>query len=106
MSSKKLLVATSKNNSKKGILTWEKNLIWLRNPSLLPLQKIILTLSTKQINQKHPKKKDKSSSNKYDKGKSLDKSRSTQRTETEETVKILNKSRSISSANLSEKLPK
>ena len=41
------------------------------------------------------KKKDKSSSNKYDNGKSLDKSRSNQITETEDTVKTVNKSRFI-----------
>ena len=46
------------------------------------------------------KKKDRSGSNKSDKGKSLDKSRSTQKTDTEDTVKKVNKSRSISSARL------
>ena len=49
---------------------------------------------------------DKCSRNKYDKGKSLDKSSSTQRTETEYTVKTVNKPRSISSASLSEKVQK
>ena len=36
----------------------------------------------------------------------MDKSRSTQRTETEDTVKLVNKSRSISSTSLSEKSTK
>ena len=48
--------------------------------------------------------KDKSISIKSDKGISLDKSRSTQRTETEDTVESVNKSRSISSAILSDKI--
>ena len=60
--------------------------MWLRSPSLLLLRKIIFTQSTKQTNHKHTKK-DTSSRNKYDKGKSLDKSRSNQRIETEKTVK-------------------
>ena len=41
-----------------------------------------------------------------DKSRSLDKSRSTQCTETEDTVKTLNKSRSISSASFSNKSTK
>ena len=49
---------------------------------------------------------DTSSSNISDKGKSLDKSRTTQRSETEYTVKKVKKSRSISSASLSEKSTK
>ena len=45
-------------------------------------------------------------SNISNKGKPLDKSRSTQRTETEDTVKPVNKSRSISSASLYVKINK
>ena len=54
-------------------------------------------------------KKDKSISNESDKGtalnksSSLDNSRPSERTETEDTVKTLNKTRSISSASLSDK---
>ena len=80
--------------------------MWGRNPSLLPLQKILLTQSTKQINHKHPIKVDTSSSNKSEKGKSLDKSRSTQRSATENTVNKENRSRSISTNSLSEKIIK
>ena len=43
--------------SKKRILTREKNLMWLNKPSLLLLQKIILTQSTKQRNHKDFKEK-------------------------------------------------
>ena len=72
-----------------------------------------MTHSTKQTNYKHLKlKKDKFIRNESDKNisleksKSLDKSRSTQGTETEDTVKALNKSRYISSASLSDKITK
>ena len=81
----------------------KKNLMWWGKPSLLPFQKRISTQSTKQRNHKNLKKKDKPISNKSDKGKSFDKSRSTKITETEETEKKRNKSRSISSSSLSDK---
>ena len=50
-------------------------------------------------------KKYKSINNKSNKGRSLDKSRASQRTETEDTVKTLNKSRSILSAIFLIKVP-
>ena len=50
------------------------------------------------------KKVDTSSRNKSDKGKSLDKSRSTKINYTEKTVNTVNKSRSISRASLSNKI--
>ena len=52
------------------------------------------------------RKKDKSISNKYDKGKSLDKLRSTQIPETEDIVQSVNKSRFVLSASLSDKVNK
>ena len=64
------------------------------------------TVNKIEKSQASKRKIDRSSSNKSDKCKSLDKSRSTQRTETEDTVKTLNKSRYISSASLSEKSTK
>ena len=82
----------------------KQNLIWWNKPSLPPLQKIELTQSTKQTNHNNIKvKKDKSIRNESDKSRSLDKSKSTQRTETEDTVKTLNKSESISLAIFSDK---
>ena len=70
------------------------------------MQKRILTQSTKQKNHKHIKNKDKSTSNNSNRCKSLDKSRSTQINETEDTVKSENKSMYISSASLSDKSTK
>ena len=70
-----------------------------------PIAKKKLTQSTKQRNHKHLKKYT-SSSNKSDKAKSLDKSRSTKITETENTVKTVNKPGSISSTSISGKVPK
>ena len=68
----------------------------MRNPSLLLFQqKIILTQSTKQRNNKHPIKKQ-IKNIKTDTVKSLDKSRFTQRTDKENTV---DKSRSIPRSN-------
>ena len=63
-------------------------------------------VNKKEKSQASNKKIDTSSSNKYDKGKYLDKSRSTQITDTENPVNKDNKSRSISTTSLSEKLPK
>ena len=57
MSSKNLLVATIEKLSKKGLITWKQNLMWQSKPSLIPLQQINLTQSTKQTNQKHIKVK-------------------------------------------------
>ena len=76
--------------TKKG----NKNLMLWRKPSLILFQqKIILTQSTKQRHYKHPiKKVDTTKINKTDTVKSLDKSRFTQGTDTENTV---DKSRSI-----------
>ena len=87
-------------------MTWEQDLMWWRKPSLLPLQKIILTQSTKHRNHKHLKYIYKSTINKSEKGKSLVKSRSTQGNEIEDTVKSVIKSRSISSASSSDKSTK
>ena len=55
-------------------------------------KKNIDTFNKTQKPQASKLKRDKSSSNKSDKGKFLDKSRSNQGTETEETVKTVNKS--------------
>ena len=60
----------------------------------------------KQRSHKHIKEKDKFIVNKSDNGKLFDKLKSTQRTETEETGKSLNNSRSISSAILTDKIIK
>ena len=69
-------------------------------------KKKIYTVKKIEKSQASNKKVDTYSSNKYDKGKSLDISRSTQRTDTENTVNKENKSRSISKTSLSEKVPK
>ena len=66
----------------------------------------IYTVNKIEKSQASNKKVHTSSSNKYDKGKSLDKSRSTQITETENIVNKENKLRSIPSTSLSEKVPK
>ena len=80
--------------------------MWWRNPSILPLRKIILTHLKNRESTSIQNKKDKYISNKSDKGKLQDESRSTQITETEDIVKSVNKLESISSANLSDKSTK
>ena len=80
-----------------------KNLMWWRNPSLLLFyqKKKIDTLKKADKTQASNKTVDTPRSNKTNKVKSIDKSRSTQRTETENTV---NKSRYILRTNLSNKI--
>ena len=65
------------------------------------LRNNIKTVKKKEKLQVSKIKIDKSSSNKSEKGKSLDKSRSTKIIETEDTFKTVNKSRSVSSARVS-----
>ena len=79
MSSKKSLVTTTDDIVKEEINDMIKNLMWRRKPSLLPLQqKKIDTINRTEKPQTSKRKRDKSISNKSDKGKSLNKSRSTQ----------------------------
>ena len=72
--------------------------MWRRKPSLIPLQNKFDTFTKTDKPQVSKSKKNKFIRKIPGKGRSLDKSRSTQRTETEDTLKTLNKSRSISSA--------
>ena len=64
------------------------------------------TVNKTEKSQASKKTVDTSSSNKYGKGKSLDESRSTQRTDTENTVNKVNESRYISRTSLSNKSTK
>ena len=61
--------------------------MWATKPSLIPLLKNKLTPSTEQANHKHLKLK----KIKLDQSRSLDKSRASERTETEDSVKTTNK---------------
>ena len=92
-------------------MTWKQNLMWWTNPSLIPLKiYIIYTFNKTDKPQASKSKKDKSIRNESNKGTTLDKSRSlyksgaSQRTETEDIVKTINKSRSISSASYFDKI--
>ena len=107
MSSKKPLVTTTDKIFKEGIndMVTKPNVV--KESITPPIAKNNIEKFNK-TNKPQASKiiQDKYISNKSDKGKSLDKSRSTQRTETEDTVKSVNKSRSISWYFLSEKSTK
>ena len=105
MSSRKSLVTTTDKIVKEGNTDMGKIPNVVTEANTPPIAKNNID-TIKNIEKSQAYQKRKSSSNKSDKGKSLDKSRSTQRTETEGTVKTVNKSRYISYASLSEKVPK
>ena len=109
MSSKRPLVATTDQMAKEGIDDMKKpNMTEKAITNRMGKNKIYSTNKTDKP-KAYQSKKDKSISNESNKGISLDKSRSlgksraSKRTETEDTVKTINKSRSISSASLSDK---
>ena len=107
MSSKNSLVTTTDKFVKEGINDMGTKFTVVKE-SITPInaKNNIDTFNKTQKPQASKRKKDKYTSNKPDKGKSLDKSRSTQRTETEDILKAVNKSRSISSASVFEKTTK
>ena len=92
MSSKKSLVTTTEKISKKGIHDMGTKPNMVKESITPPISKNnIDTVNKTEKAQAFKIKIDKSSSNKSDKGKSLVKSRSTQRPETEDTVKTVDK---------------
>ena len=107
MYSKKSLVTTTDNISKEGINDMGTKPNVLKESITPPISKNnICTVNKIEKPQAYKSIKDKSISNKPNKGISLDKSVSTQITEIEDTVKSVNKSRSISSVFLSDKSTK
>ena len=113
MSPKKPLVSTIEKRSKEGINDIETRPNMVKEVNNHPIATNKIDTVNKTDKPKVSKsKKDKSIRNKSDKSRSLHKSRSlyksrsTQGTETEYTVKKLNKSRSISSSVFLIKVPK
>ena len=88
MSSKKSLVTTIDKIVKEGINDMGTKLNVVKEAITPPISKNnIDTVNKKEKPQASKREKEKFINNKSDKGKSLDKSRSTRRTETEDTVK-------------------
>ena len=103
MSSKNPLVPTTENIVKEGINDMKKKRNVVEKAITRHKEKSkIDAINETDKPQEYQSKKDKSISNESNKGmeldksSSLEKSRASQRTETEDTVKTLNKSRSIS----------
>ena len=110
MSSNKPLVPTTENMVKEGINDMETKSILLQKSITRHKEKNkVDTVNETDKPQASKRERDKSIDNEskkvmvLDKSRSLDKLRSSQRTETEDTVKKLNKSRPISLASLSDK---
>ena len=77
--------------------------MWWRKPSLIERRKQIDAINKTNKLQEYQSKKDKYIGNESNKCISLDKSRASKGTETEDTVKTISKSRYIPSAILSDK---